>query len=101
MAGVQRAHGRDEADDFVFGAREAGGFFHPGYGSDYFHGKSLPDKNEKTESTTEYAEFTESNTFDLAEMGRTLRGSGPSGSAAPVHDLAKAPSFEFHGDART
>src|SRR5580704_7991201 len=37
VAGVKRAHRWHEADDFVFGAREAGGLFHPGYGSDYFH----------------------------------------------------------------
>src|ERR1700761_3016548 len=37
VASVKRPHSRNEADDFIFGSRKAGGFFHPGYGSDYFH----------------------------------------------------------------
>src|SRR5579863_5026056 len=41
MTGVQRAHRRHKADDFIFGAREASRFFHPGYGSDYFHGQRV------------------------------------------------------------
>ena len=37
VAGVERAHCRHEADDFVFGAREVRGLFHPGDGADCFH----------------------------------------------------------------
>src|SRR5580692_3877489 len=44
VTGVEGAHGGDEADYFIFGARQAGGFFHPGYGSDCFHcWESLPE----------------------------------------------------------
>jgi hypothetical protein len=40
VSGVQRAHCGDEADDAIFGARLPRVFFHPGYGSDDFHGES-------------------------------------------------------------